>query len=141
MRTLAMFLATALVAGAAHAQSAADGEKAFKESQCMTCHSMTSKKEPSHTGPALFGVTKRPGRTKEWLISWISDPDAMLKSDKLAQQLLKESNGIPMTAMLKLMNGGKMDVVKTKATAIYEYLKANDAKPDGAAGGAAKKKN
>lgn len=127
----------------ASAQSAADGKKFFTESTCTSCHSLSSKKEPSHAGPALFGVTKRPGRTKEWLVSWISDPETVLKTDKLAQKLLKENNNVPMTGMLKILNKGDMAVVKSKAEAIYAFLVENDSKPDAAAAdaGAKKKKN
>ncbi len=125
----------------AQAQSAAEGKKYFTESTCNSCHSLSSKKEPSHAGPALFGVTKRPGRTKDWLVSWISDPETMLKTDKLAQQLLKENNNVPMTGMLKILNKGDMAVAKSKAEAIYAFLLENDSKPDAAASGAKKKKN
>lgn len=146
MKTL---LALLLLIGfsVAEAQSAADGEKFYKEAQCTTCHSLTSKKEPIHTGPPLYGVTKRPGRTKDWLVAWISDPESMVKTDKLAKQILKENNNIPMTGMLKLLNKKSdgtpdMDTVKKKAEAIYAFLKDNDSKPEGgAAAGGKKKKN
>ena len=126
----------------ARADAIADGKKFFAENQCATCHSLTSKKAPTHTGPALYGVTKRPGRTQAWMVSWISDPDEMLKKDDLAKKLLKENNNVPMTAMLKLMTkkaDGTPDTeaIKKKAEAIYMFLKDNDSKPEGGAEGAA----
>ena len=66
-----------------NADPVSEGKGAFTQYTCNTCHSLTSKKEPSHTGPALFGVTKR--HTKDWMISWISDPEEMLKKDATAK--------------------------------------------------------
>ncbi len=109
---------------------------AWKEATCFACHSLTSKKEPSHVGPALYGVTKKKGRTEAWLIHWISDPDEMIKTNALAQTIKKENGGAVMTGMLKMMNkksDGTPDLaaVKTKATALYHMLKYNDSKPEG----------
>ncbi len=125
------------------ADQISDGKAYFTQTTCNTCHSLTSKKEPSHTGPALYGTTKR--YSKEWLVSWISDPEEMLKKDAIAKKLLVESGNIPMTPMLKLMNkkpDGSVDtaLVKTKAEAIYAFLKDNDSKPDGGDLTAIKKK-
>ncbi len=108
----------------------------WKESTCSVCHSLTSKKEPSHVGPALYGVTKRPGRSKDWLVKWISDPDEVIKTDKLAQQIKKENGGAVMTGMLNLLNkkaDGTPDhaVVTKKAESLYEMLKYNDSRPEG----------
>ncbi len=136
-----------LFTGALCADPVSDGKNYFTQNTCNTCHSLTSKKEPSHTGPALFGVTKRPGRTKDWLVSWISDPEGMLKKDALAKKLLAESGNVPMTPMLMLLNkkpDGTPDMaaIKAKSEAIYAFLKDNDSKPEGGAeAGAKKKKN
>ena len=144
------FLFFCVLTSAAFAQAqnlAEDGKRYFSESQCMTCHAVTSKKEPSHVGPALYGVTKKPGRTKEWMVSWISDPEGMLaKKDKLAVQIQKENGNAMMTGMLKAFNkkpDGSTDeaAVNKKAIAIYEYLKLNDSQPEGGAGAVKKKKN
>lgn len=124
-----------------------EGKRYFAESQCTTCHSLTSKKEPSHVGPALYGVTKRPGRTKDWLVAWISNPDEILaKNDPLALQLKKEAGGAVMTGMLHAFNrkpDGTPDLVAVnkKAVAIYDFLKGNDSAPEGGAAAGKKKKN
>jgi cytochrome c2 len=134
-------LAVLLFGFAGNADLVSDGKQYFTESTCNACHSLTSKKEASQTGPALYGVTKRPGRSNAWLVSWISDPESMLKTDKLAQQLLKENGNVPMTGMLKLLNKNDMTVVKKKAEAIVAFLADNDSKPDGATAAKPKKKN
>lgn len=150
-KTVALCIFAIASSGAVSAQAQnlpEEGKRYFAEAQCATCHSVTSKKEASHVGPALYGVTKKPGRSKEWLVSWISDPEGMLaKKDKLALQILKENNNAVMTGMLKALNkkaDGTTDdaLINKKAVAIYEYLKQNDSQPEGgAAGGAKKKKN
>lgn len=146
MKSALVAISLLLAASFAQADAVADGKKFFTESQCATCHSLTSTKAPTHTGPALYGVTKRPGRSKEWMVAWISDPEGMLKTDALAKQLLKENNNIPMTNMLKMFTkkpDGTPDTdgIKKKAEAIFEFLKDNDSKPDaGAAAGGKKKK-
>lgn len=113
--------------GYAEAQDPVKGAKLFKQT-CASCHSVTEKKESFHTGPALLGVTKRPGRTDQWLLEWIADPTGMLKKDALAKQLLKENKNVPMPNMLSAMNGN--DPAKTKAAAadILAYLKQLDSK-------------
>lgn len=127
------------------ADAVSEGKGYFSQYTCNTCHSVTSKKEPSHSGPPLYGVTKK--RTKDWLVSWISDPEEMLKKDPIAKKLLAEHNNVPMTPMLKLMNkkpDGSVDsaAVKMKAEALYAYLKDIDSKPEGGGDpGVKKKKN
>ena len=123
-----------------------DGKQAFTQYTCNTCHSLTTKKEPTHIGPPLYGVTKKPGRTKAWLVSWMSDPEEMLKNDALAKKLLAESSNVPMTPMLKLMNkkpDGSADTaaIKAKSEALYAFLKDNDSKPEGGGADTKKKKN
>lgn len=134
-------------ADSAQAQNLAEeGKKYFAEAQCNTCHSVTSKREPSHIGPALYGATKKPGRSKEWMIAWISDPEGMMaKKDKVWMEMDKEYPNAMMTGMLKALNKNpdgspNLALINKKATAIYEYLKANDAAPEGGASGGAKKK-
>lgn len=59
--------------------------KALYESNCVACHKLDAK----IVGPALGKVTE--SRTKEWLISWIRNPQAMIDSgDEDAVALAKE---------------------------------------------------
>lgn len=132
---LLTFAASPLV----YAQNEANGEKVFKQA-CASCHSITTKKESFHTGPALYGVTKRPGRTDQWLLDWIADPTGMLKKDALAKQLLKENNNIPMPNMLASLNGNDPAKVLAASKDVLAYLKKNDA-GTGAPPAASKKKN
>ncbi len=149
IKTVAVCIFAIATSGSISAQAQnlpEEGKRHFAEAQCATCHAITSKKEASHVGPALYGVTKKPGRSKQWLVSWISDPEGMLaKKDKLAMQIQKENNNAVMTGMLKALNkkaDGTTDdaLIYKKAVAIYEYLKLNDSQPEGGADAGAKKK-
>src|SRR5262249_14911306 len=66
------------------------GKLAF-ESKCLACHTIGQGKK---LGPDLAGVTKH--HSVEWLARWLRDPEAMLKTDPMAQRMLKEYNNIPM---------------------------------------------
>lgn len=66
----------------------ADGEKLFNE-HCVSCHALDAKV----VGPALRGVHERPGRTEEWLVSWIKNSSKMIADgDPLAVKLYEENN-------------------------------------------------
>ncbi len=142
---LVLLPAAALLAATPQPDPVAKGKKLFQESQCVNCHSLTAKRESYQVGPALLGVTGRPGRTKEWIIRWISDPEGLLRSDPQAKKLLAEFNNIPMTPMLRLMSlkpdgTPDLEVVKAKAEAIYAFLAANDAVAKGGSAPPAAKK-
>jgi nitrite reductase (NO-forming) len=61
------------------------------ESKCLACHTIGGGRK---LGPDLAGVTK--GHDDSWLTQWLKSPEAMLKSDNDAKQLLKAFNNIPM---------------------------------------------
>ena len=69
---------------------AVQGKLAF-ESKCLACHTIGGGRK---LGPDLAGVTKH--RDAQWLTRWLKDPEAMLKTDAHAKQMLKEYNNIPM---------------------------------------------
>ena len=127
MRKILFFIVIA-VSIQTYGQDAKRGEEIFKQS-CTACHSVTAKKESFHAGPAIQGVTKRPGRTDSWLMEWISDPDSVLnKKDPIALQLLKENNNVRMTNMLAVRFGGDKAKIKSAAQDIIAFLKSNDSK-------------
>jgi nitrite reductase (NO-forming) len=68
---------------------AAQGKMSF-ESKCIACHSVG---EGNKVGPDLLGVTLR--RQDDWIERWLKSPDAMLKSDATAKELLNKFQ-IPM---------------------------------------------
>jgi mono/diheme cytochrome c family protein len=90
-------------------EMAEKGKKVF-ESKCMVCH----KWEERYTGPALKGVTKR--RKPEWIMNMILFPDAMVKEDETAKQLLVEY-------MLPMAN---QNVTQEEARNILEYIRVQD---------------
>ncbi len=80
--TLTLALAPALPAGPLLAQS---GEELFT-TVCVACHTTTSERL---IGPGLDGVQDR--RDREWLLSFITEPDRMIADgDTLATRLLAE---------------------------------------------------
>jgi nitrite reductase (NO-forming) len=70
-------------ATAAPTDAAAVAGKLSFESKCLACHTIAG---GDKLGPDLFGVTKR--RDAPWLARWLKNPDAMLKSDATAKQML-----------------------------------------------------
>jgi nitrite reductase (NO-forming) len=58
------------------------GKLAF-ESKCLACHTIAG---GDKLGPDLYKVTQR--RDLAWLTKWLKNPDAMLKTDPVAKQML-----------------------------------------------------
>lgn len=72
------------------AQAAEDG-KAIFDAKCAGCHTIGG---GDRVGPDLQDVTVR--REPGWVKDFISDPEKMLASDPVAQQLLNEFNNLRM---------------------------------------------
>jgi nitrite reductase (NO-forming) len=68
---------------------AVKGKLAF-ETACLACHTISG---GDKLGPDLYNVTKR--HDEAWLKSWLKNPDAMLKTDAAAKQMLDKYK-IPM---------------------------------------------
>ncbi|MDP6052399.1 MAG: c-type cytochrome [Candidatus Latescibacteria bacterium] len=65
---------------------------AYYKQNCMSCHTIGGGRL---TGPDLKNVEERQGR--EWLVSWILDPEGVLASgDPYSARLLKEARGAVM---------------------------------------------
>ena len=62
------------------------GKALFTSKNCVACHNFGG--GDSQTGPDLKGVTTR--REAAWLVSWLKDPAAMLKKDKIAKEMAKK---------------------------------------------------
>jgi nitrite reductase (NO-forming) len=88
------------------------GKLAF-ESKCLACHSIAG---GDKVGPDLYGVTKR--RDDAWLTHWLKDPEAMLKSDAAAKQMLDKFK-IPMP------NQGLNDAEIKEFIAYFKWGDAN----------------
>lgn len=71
-------------------QQAEDGAAIF-DAKCAGCHSIGGGKR---VGPDLQDVAVR--REPAWIKDFISDPDKMLASDPVAEQLLKDFNNLRM---------------------------------------------
>jgi cytochrome c2 len=97
----------------------AEGEKLFT-ANCTSCHAINEKV----VGPALKDVHKR--REATWLIKWIKNSQALIKSgDATAVALYKENNESIMTSFENLSDG--------QLASIVEYIKAESEKPAAAA--------
>lgn len=66
------------------------GERLFLTAGCMTCHTLGKGRL---IGPDLLGVARR--RDRAWLRRWLSDPSALIATDKEARRLAREY-GSPM---------------------------------------------
>jgi protein SCO1/2 len=74
--------------------AAKKGRSLFNARGCMGCHTVGKGKL---AGPDLAGVTER--REAEWLKKWLKNPDELLASDPVAQEMLKEYKGVKMPNM------------------------------------------
>jgi mono/diheme cytochrome c family protein len=82
-----------------------NGEKLFK-STCAACHKLEGKL----LGPSLKGIAEK--RDQDWLISWIKDSPALIKSgDKLANEVFKENNMLPMPPNAHLSEQDIIDIL------------------------------
>lgn len=73
-----------------------DGEKLFR-TRCVGCHSIDGSKDEI-LGPDLLGVTQR--RDRNWLISWLRQPDKLLADrDPIAIELYEKFNRVAMPNM------------------------------------------
>lgn len=86
---------------------AAKGQEVYK-TMCTACH----KADKRFIGPAPKGILDR--RTPEWVMNMILNPEKMIESDPLAQELLKEFNGAPMA---------NQNLTEEEARAVLEYFR------------------
>ncbi len=71
-----------------------DAEAVF-QAQCAACHTIGG---GDGVGPDLAGVTTR--RDRDWLVSWIADPAAMIADeDPIAVEMLAQYNNLPMPSL------------------------------------------
>jgi protein SCO1/2 len=69
------------------------GKSTYQNKGCTACHALGKKA----AGPDLIGVTER--RELDWLTSFLKDTAAMLESDPIAIEMLKEYKGAKMPNM------------------------------------------
>jgi len=97
---------------------AQDGEALYK-ANCTSCHAIKERV----IGPALKGVSQR--RSEEWLIKWIKNSSAVIKSgDEYGVKLYNEYNKVAMTSF---------NLKDEEIKAILAYVKAEEVKPDAVA--------
>jgi mono/diheme cytochrome c family protein len=103
-----LFVAAALLLITEHGQ--AQETATFFRQNCMSCHSIGG---GPLTGPDLKDVHKR--REKEWTISFMMDPKAMIdKGDATARQLLQEYRGVVMPTL--------PTVTRARSEALYDLI-------------------
>ena len=97
---------------------AQDGEALFK-ANCTSCHAVKDKV----IGPALKGIETR--RSEEWLIKWIKNSQAVIKSgDEYGVKLFNDYNKTVMT---------NFNLKDEEIKAILAYVKTEAEKPDAVA--------
>ena len=106
---------------------AQDGEKIFKEN-CAVCHSLGKE---TVTGPGLEGVMKRVP-SEEWLLKWIKNNDALIKSGDAYAVKINAFAESQMTPFTNLSD----DEIKSVIAYIKAYVPPVK-KVDNNAGGAA----
>ena len=112
---ISIFFITLFSANSAIAQ---DGEALFK-ANCTSCHAVKEKV----IGPALAGVETR--HTEEWLIKWIRNSQAMVKSgDEAAVKIYNEYNKVAMSSF-----NLKDDEIKAILAYTKKVAETPDAKP------------
>lgn len=103
---------------AVHAQDAAEGEKIFK-GNCTSCHAINEQV----VGPALKDVHKK--KDEAWLIKWIRNSQAMVKSgDAYAVEIYNKYNSV-MTSFESLSD--------KEIKSVLAYIKQESEKPATAA--------
>lgn len=85
--------------------------KTIAELKCASCHKMTDEKL---VGPGWKGVSER--RTPEWIMNFITNPDAMIDKDPELQAQLE----------LCLVRMPNQNLTDDDARKIYEYMREND---------------
>lgn len=91
------------------------GAKLFKMN-CKSCHKI----DKPATGPALKGVTER--QSLEWLMTWIKNPEAVIKSGDAHAVEMFEEYGSLMTAFPTLTDDDKLSILA--------YVEAWEPAPD-----------
>jgi cytochrome c oxidase subunit II len=111
-----LFLVSLLsISFSSFSQTVEEGEKLFN-ANCTSCHAINEKV----VGPALKGMHTK--HKEDWLIKWIRNSQALIKSgDAAAVQLYKDNNESVMTSFENLSD------VQIKS--IIAYVKAESEKP------------
>jgi nitrite reductase (NO-forming) len=77
------------------AQRRERGREIYTE-RCVACHDPPP--ETVRLAPSLSGVFQR--RSRQWLVSWLTDPPKMQAEDPTAQELMRQWNNIPMPPVM-----------------------------------------
>lgn len=89
----------------------AEAGKQVHEVKCASCHKLTDERL---VGPGWAGVTER--RRPEWIMNFITNPDAMLDQDPELQAQLE-------ICLVRMPNQNLSD---TDARNLLEYMRQND---------------
>jgi len=102
-KSVTIFVGLFLINGAMSDQGWSQETAAYFKANCASCHTIGGGRL---TGPDLKGVSERiqeAGKDRDWLISYIQDPQRMINSgDPYAGQLLQEARGVIMPKILGL---------------------------------------
>lgn len=89
----------------------ADAGKKVYDTKCSSCHKLTNEKL---VGPGWEGVTKK--LSPEWIMNFITNPDAMIDKDPHAQAQLE-------ICLVRMPNQNLTD---DDARNVYEFMRKND---------------
>lgn len=85
--------------------------KLVADVKCASCHKLTDEKL---VGPGWKGVTER--RKPEWVMNFVTNPDAMLDKDPALQAQLE----------LCLVRMPNQNISDEEARQVFEYMRQND---------------
>jgi mono/diheme cytochrome c family protein len=123
-----LILALFLVAFTANvkAQPDAVAGQALFESKCLSCHAIDEKV----VGPALRDVHEK--RTEEWLVKWIRNNEALIKSgDKDAIAIFNDFGGLAMNNFESLSEDDVKNIIEYIATAPVPVIEVLSTLPTG----------
>jgi len=109
---VAMFGATSAQAQSGDAQLTR-GKMLYFNRGCRACHGINKRM----IGPDLAGLESR--RSKEWIVRWLKETDAMLASDSTAQQMAAQYNNAHMP---------KQHLTDQDIDAILAYVRSEETK-------------
>ena len=101
-----------------HPVSAADGEALYKK-KCKSCHKISAKKK---VGPGMQDLSKKPGITKEWLKSWLENPQKVWEANEGYTVTMKKAVKKTKKKKTSMKLKGKFKVNPEEIDPIVEYI-------------------
>ena len=113
---IAVFVTVFLIGGVP--AMAGEGEALFKK-KCKACHKISAKKK---VGPGMQDISKKPGITKEWLKSWLEDPQKVWEANEGYTVTMKKALKKTKKKRTSMKLKGKFKVNPEEIDPIVDYI-------------------